>query len=426
MKNKPSPLADIQLAYSKLEAGKELAAKKIFCKYIPCFDSIDFHYALYSLEEADYFSDELLNPQKYLHGISYARIIRSAIKQAHDTNSAETYGLLKWSKQEEIATHRKVQNSDSGMNLLQEAIKNGVKLAKNPVYKQSLDAYKDKFELETYIIFLANLLLIQQGKDFSPKPFKKYRLATSDGRPIHNGRDLKKGLAATWLIENSTGRLKQLVEMSYKSKIRNMSGHHSYIVNTRYRRFESKSGRLSLKETFHRLDLLTRFQMSISLGASLALFEHDPELGSHLTNLGIMDWSYNSKSKILSIAQYFGNFDPDKKRGLVGFYTPPLKGKEKVVSIHFDDSRIYPYDSRVIASKQTLAMLSSLNEEKEVKVQVTSVAPPIKPFSELIKLPRVNVMGTEMIVVGCSEQVLQLDQLAVKKVVKLLSKQPLR
>lgn len=415
---------DIERAYSKLTSGDEAGSKDIFHKYIPCMGHIDFHYALYSLEEAVYFSDEFLNPKKYQHGTSYARIMRAEMKKAHKQNPIETYKLLSWSKTHEVSTHDKVRNSDSGMDLLRTALERGVHNDKRTVYKQALDAYKDKFELETYIVFLANLLLIQKGQDFEEAPFKSFKLAINN-KLIHDGKYMKKGLAVSWLRDNSAGRLKQLLNLSYITPIRNLSGHHSYTVSTRYRRFETETGNYSLKEVFKRLHLLTRLHVSISLGASLALFEYDPDLGSHLTNFGIKDWVYNHENKTLTIPQFFGNFDPTQKHKTIGFYTPPVKGKGNIVSIHFDDNRVYPYDLRVIAGKGTLGMLERLKLESKVKVVIISIAPEIEPFTRLDGFPRIDVMGIPMVAIDSHEMTLKVDNAAIEKVVEVLKDLPL-
>ncbi|MBX6334662.1 hypothetical protein IRY61_04990 [Candidatus Saccharibacteria bacterium] len=411
---------DFNKAYGLLALGKESAAAKIFRKYLPCMGHIDFHYALYSIEEAAHFEDEYLNPAKLRHGTSFARIIKSEIDRAHKQNPGEAYKLLEWSKTNEVGTHEKVRNSNSGMDLIHAVATQGLDHDKRSVYKQAVDAYKDKFEVEVFLVFLANLLLIQKGNDFSDTPFKKYRLLVN-GERVHKGRNLSKGLAVSWLTENAQGAFGRLIEACYITSLRNLSGHHAYTINTRYRRIEANGQNISLRKIFLHLRLLSRMHLSISLEASLALFEHEPFLGPYLNDLGIQDWGYDYKNKTLVISQFFGNFDPKRKHKTVGFYTPPVRGKENIVSINFDHNTVYPYDSRVIASKGTLDMLIRIQAESKVKTVLLGVAPEISPFTKLKNFPRTNVMGTPMIIVNSIETELVVDQASAKKVAETLS-----
>lgn len=411
---------DIDKGYEKLLAGNEKSARRFLRGHVPQMGYIDFHYGLYSLEEAIHFSDDLLNAKKWRYGVSVVKILGGEFEKAHKTNAAELYKLLEWSKSYEKTTHAKMKNSDSGMDMARKLISSGIAKNNEFVYKQALDAYKDKFEAETTIIVLANVVNIQNGLSFSDKPFKTHWLRVN-GLPIHNGRDMKKGLAIEWLFQNSKGKYQSLIRDCYDVKARNLSGHHGYTVNARYRRYEFGTETMSFKHVLSKLQKISRLQLALYFRTSLALFEYDPDTSFDMADFGIMDWWFDEEKKILFIWQYFGNFNPSKPRKSIGFYSPPAQGKEKMVSIHFDDQRVFPYDSRVKAGTGTRAAVTNIAKYEKVEAVLISVMPNIEPFNKESWIPKTYVMGKEMLVVGDKRLELQVDRAAAEKIANHLA-----
>lgn len=387
----------LESIYSHLSSGNEEAARAAAHNYLPCNYTEDFHYAFYCLEEVCIFSDEYLDINKLRYGVTFAKVVEDQILKCRQTDQTEIVKLLQWFKASDIDTQNKILLGEDVLNTLNEFVKRGWN-SPTAVLSQLINTYRDKFEQSIYFNYFANLILISQGKDFDPQPFKTYNLKL-DGNRIHTSR-LKKNMAATWLLNNSQGKFKQLLRRSYDIDIRNTAAHSDFVPNLDNLTYTTSEGSVYKVEYVAAcLKNITKLQTITQIKNSIKLFEYG-ELKDMIPIIGNLDWYYTKRDNTIHIAQYFGNFTPNLKLKRVSIYTPPVDGKEHIVSLGLNDLRIFPYDLRIIPNKTTLKMLTDLSEADNVRCIRTSIAPDIFPFNSVEGIKSSEWNGVKRLLLG--------------------------
>lgn len=403
--------------YKLLEAGDEAAAINEAYPYFPTSASNSFHYSLYQFEKAVYFREEVLHPNKYFRGKSPNRFMEKQIVAAYKTNPEELLKLLEWFKKTEPITHEKMYSSESGIELIktQPAPSNNRQFFSKS--KQFLDAYKDKYEMKAFLILLANLVLLQDGKTFSEAPFKDNHLMFN-GRRIHRGQHISTGLAIGWLKTRVSGRGLAVLKSAYDPNIRNLSSHNDYLVEYKKRLIFTDNGyRLKADDLSTALRCLTDLHVATRVNVSAMLFDHDPILGPHWTSLGILGWQYEPEQDALFIFQSFAMFDRELAHKKIIFFEVGAK-KTAALVLLFDRGFIFPYDMMTKADDSILAALKKINLKESLKVVWLCVAPMHEPFTDISIGPKtVEFGGKELCLTGYKEETLEIDRESLQKAI---------
>lgn len=399
--------------YDFLKKGEETDALDSTYPYLPKSTSASFHYALYKFEKAVLFSDEFLDERLYLEGQSPNKLIDELVDNAYLANPEETMKALRWFKDSDLGIHEKMIVSDSGVRLLDKGKPLSVDTEILSVYKQHLDAYKDKFEIKGFMILIANLILIPQGKTFSKKPFldNKIRFGNTE---VDNGTYIKTGLAIKWICNNLSDKNRLIITNAYNAKIRNISGHNDYILDTEKNIVtEDNSTVLGMHELEATLRSLYNLQVSIKTNVSIKLFDYDEILGEEWTSLGLIAWRFDMNEDKLYIFQSFAMFDPDQQYKSINFIGNKIPGG-KIVSITFDRGLIVPYDMSVLITPEVEEWFETILKKDSIKIIWYGVAPKYPPFSEISDNETV-LIDNDLVILGTKEMVVPVPKDSLNK-----------
>lgn len=246
--------------------------------------------------------------------------------------------------------------------------------------------YKDRYEISYYLECLANLFAMKRGGAFSPQPFLGLRYKRC---PLCTGQQrLLKGLAVRWLSDNAPSTdLRQVIDCAYKPGIRNLlGGHNSYRFDAATSRYVSLDGSESytLQEVRELADYLDNLQTVLTIEVGRTYYV---EFVPTLRDLGILDVRWVLEGQVLrevGLLQCWANLHLRDSccqlRSLAVLQSPVRHGGGCSITFMLDDHGLFPYDLRVSANAETLAVLKKLACHDTIRLTPIAVAPPIPDF----------------------------------------------
>lgn len=398
-----------------LNAGDRESAMTHLRGLVPERGELDLHYSLYVIELLRAFDVEALNASKYRHGRSLVRTLGSRLSDCHDQHPGEATRLFRWFKGSEFSTLDKVHNSESGLRLLPEA----ANADSHAAYKQTIDAYKDKFEIEAFINYLANVILIGQGQAFTDEPFRTYDLRSPSNQPIQRRR-MQKGLAIDWLIANTDGWLRRFIRAAYDAEVRNLSGHHAYAVDLAAHRYNCDDGSsLSFDAVLKALTEVSSLQIAVQLLNNLNHFNTLDSVQMH--QIGVLDWAYDDASNRLIVIQHYAHYEHKRRHTNVLFHSRSQLTREKTnsVMLSFDNEMLFPYDLMVLSGDKTIEWLRLMANRATVDVEWVSAAPVLYPFDQLDYTP-IWVWGYPMYAANGHVETIDVVQDSIRQTLRAL------
>lgn len=376
------------------------------------------NYALYTLRYFHYYGDELLDSQKFSKGITNTGVLSHLLNKIREINP-ESYSelLFYWGKKREEFTEQ-IMHAVTEMQTLgllikpekQETTDSKTKSTRthldysHPIPRALAKKYEDLFEIDSIYIILANIVtLLSPGAKFTDDPFENESI---NGMSVLDGNKIKKSNAVEWLIKKSPYRLSRLIQKSYDGDLRNTFGHNNYRWNEGLLTYIQIDDGKEYKyiDVFEKTRSLAQLIEVLNFEFAIRYFEDvvDSAPVSDLSRMGFLSWIGDREKREITLLQNwsFNRLFKEKIHDLdsVMFYKQPIDFGEELYSIAFNDKALPQYDLKFKVNEEILDELRELCANKEIQINILSVAPPVHPFTNVEK-SAFTLNGNEFLVI---------------------------
>ena len=415
-------------ALALLAEGKAEDARHALHGYLPCMGPLDFDFALYCVEDA------LILPSTWRDGGTSSPMapVLDLFQQARATDRTQFVEFLKWfrTQTEEIGCQQHNADAFRDLYLAVPDLPDVSPIRANDTIGPSLlaEQYKNIYEINYPLDALANLFHIRRGNGFRNRPYAGMEYHGTAITDRHG--DVKKGLALRWLADQSSDpNLTQLIGQAYDSAMRNiLGGHNDYSYNEETQSYEELRGGSSftmsqVRETTRALDAL---QQVIIVQSGLHLYRQGVLPGPDFSNFGNMDvrWLIDgSPVREIVVVKYWGNYReivqwPD----CMTFAPSPIRWPGHCsISLCIGREMCFPYDLRILANKNTLAMLRDLRQVDEISLRTLAVSPPIPSLAD-DEVGRISVAGSDLSVLADSSRRVGVDRDFISQTIEYVEK----
>lgn len=369
-------------------------ARTILFPFIPANGPVAVDYGIYTLQYALMFGNEILQIEKNNHQSDFSMPGELSEMFGRAKQKMTLYEeLVRWGhfKLKHATDQMKRANSMVTVShIFQDATSSNLKEAKIAKMSHTFlaSAYKDLYEITFFLELLLNLHNIANNKAFSEKPF--HGIKHTGKYIVGDNGFMNKGLALDWLKQQANDELKFLLSNTYNSDIRKLAGHNNYTYSEPNETYILNDNEKELTKTYvsGMLTNLSLLQNALRLETLRHYYELESRELPGIWSIGYMDWRFNKDEDELLILQYWSNFirHQEKTKPMrVSFYLSPAAGTRDSVCLSLDEPKQYPYDLRVIPSKQTLRHLERLSKKSDIDVILIGVAPMVEPFTKMSK-----------------------------------------